>query len=243
LLDHFVPELMEATGLAGFAAVEVHDAGNTAVFELLETAGALVNARKAAFCILLAVDSYLSEDRLLLLDEARRIRSLRNVDGFIPGEAAVAMVLEPPARARMRRVGAIATITRLALGSEPHALTSDQQSSGTGLTQVLREVLDGVEPQGMWPWVLCDMNGESYRAFEWALAMARLPERLGTVGRLTHPADCMGDVGAAFGGVLLALSATGFLRGYAPAARSVLWTASDGSSRAAALVEATGVGS
>lgn len=242
LPDRFVPELMKATGLARFSAVEVCDAGSTAVFELLETAGALLGARKAAFCILLAVDSYLSEDRLLLLDEARRIRSRRNVDGFLPGEAAVAMVLEPVVRARTRQVEILATITRVAFGNEPQTLTSDRQSSGAGLTQALRQVLEGVEPPGMSPWVLCDMNGESYRGFEWGLTVARLPNRLGSVKRLTHPADCMGDVGAAFGGVLLGLSAEAFRRGYAPAARSVLWTASEGSSRAAALVEAAADG-
>jgi len=231
----FPGALQRAAGLRGFRAVCVRSSGHTAVFELLAEASALLAAGEVDACLLVAVDSYLSEDRLRPLDEAYRVKSERNVDGFVPGEAAVALLLEPLDAARRRGADVVAVISGVALGSEPRGILSDRQSTGAGLTSALREVLaEASEPA----WVLCDLNGESYRAFEWGLAVTRLPQQLGTVAGLTHPADCLGDVGAATGGVLLAVVAAAFRRGYAPARRVFLWTANEGSVRAAARVEA-----
>ncbi len=228
-------DLVRAAGLSGLAAVRTRSSGHTAVLEALGEAAALLEGGDVTKCLVVAADSYLSEERLRLLDESWRAKSERNVDGFVPGEAAAALVVEPLERARARGADVAAVVTALATGIEPRGIVSDRQSSGAGLADALRGVL-GEETAP--PWVLCDLNGEGYRAFEWGLMQTRLPRQLGTVARLTHPADCVGDVGAASGGVLLAVAAAAFRRGYAPARRAFLWTANDGDARAAARVEA-----
>ena len=246
--DRFLVDLMAAAGLPPMPVVRASAGGHTAVFELLEVAERLVEERQATSVILLAVDSYLTSDRLAALDGAWRLRSERNVDGFIPGEAAAALFLEPRAAVRRRGAREAAVLGAVGRADEASAslVTSELQSSGRGLGQAIDRAL--AEPAGPGaganagagpcPWVLCDLNGESYRSYEWGLAMARVPERLGSVGRLVHPADCLGDVGAASGAVLLGLAAAGFTRGYAPAGEALLWTASDGPARAALRVEA-----
>jgi 3-oxoacyl-[acyl-carrier-protein] synthase-1 len=85
--------------------------------------------------------------------------------------------------------------------------------------------------------VLCALNGESYRSFEWGLMRARLGAALGDVERLVHPAASLGDVGAATGGVLVACVVKALGRGYAASDAAVVWASSDGAGRAAALVE------
>jgi 3-oxoacyl-[acyl-carrier-protein] synthase-1 len=66
----------------------------------------------------------------------------------------------------------------------------------------------------------------------------RLHDQLGGVKHLLHPADCLGDVGAATGGVLLGLAARAFERGYALASRALLFVASDDGARAALTIAA-----
>ncbi len=238
LQQRFLPDLVAAAGLPEPPLARVRTGGHAAVFELLSEAERILTDEQAASVILLAVDSYLVPERLAWLDQAWRLRSERNVDGFIPGEAGGALLLEPQAAVRRRGALEAAVISAVARADEPNPITSDAQSTGRALGDAITRVVQGSSAAGPCAWVLCDLNGESYRAYEWGLAVARLPERLGSVGRLIHPADCIGDVGAASGAVLLGLAATGFARGYAPAGEALLWTASDGPARAAVRVEA-----
>ncbi|HXI56145.1 MAG TPA: hypothetical protein VNO55_08805 [Polyangia bacterium] len=233
-----VPELLHACGLPDFPVMRTVAGGHTAVFELIELAEKLLAQQQAASAIVLAVDSYLGGQRLALLDQAWRLRSARNVDGFVPGEAAAALFIETQTAARRRAGKVAALIGSVGRGSEPNLVTSDDQSTGRGLTDAIDQAFAESTTTGLCPWVLCDMNGESYRAYEWGLARTRIPARLGSVGRLVHPADCIGDVGAVTGAVLLGIAAGGFARNYAPAGEALLWTASDGPTRAAVCVEA-----
>jgi 3-oxoacyl-[acyl-carrier-protein] synthase-1 len=226
-----VPELCRRTGLA-FKVTRVSRAGRVGGLALLEEASALIGAREVQSAIVAGVDSYLSGDRMALLDRQHRLKSPRNVDGFIPGEAGAALYVEAPRRAEARRVPVLATVAALGLGEEPHPLRGDRQSSGRGLTEALRAV---VPAQARW--VLCDLNGESYRSFEWGVIRSRMGAPLGDVERLVHPAASLGDVGAATGPVLAACVAAAFQRGYAPADEAVLWASSDGAARAAVRIE------
>jgi 3-oxoacyl-[acyl-carrier-protein] synthase I len=229
--DVLVPELCRRTGL-GFATVRQLASGHTAVLELVAEAGALLGGGIEA-ALVVAVDSYLSPDRLQELDAAYRFKSRRNVDGFCPGEAAAAVLLESPRRARLRAAQPAAMIDAVGVGREPQPwLGSDRVSTGAGLSEALRGAL-GTERAG---WALCDLNGESYRAFEWGVALTRLGEELAGLARVVMPVATLGDVGAATGGVLLATALEAYRRRWSPAKRALLWTASDGAERAAARI-------
>ena len=58
-------------------------------------------------------------------------------------------------------------------GEEPQTIGGDRESSGRGLTHALRAALAGGASHAP-RWVLCDLNGESYRSFEWGIARARV---------------------------------------------------------------------
>lgn len=226
LAGTFVPALCQRAGLE-LRVTRVSQAGRAGGIALLAEAAALLASREVDRIILAGVDSYLSRDRLEALDARCRLKSPRGVDGFIPGEAASALLLETPRHAEARRAPVLCTLAGLGLGDEPETLRGDRCSSGRGLTAALR----AAAPEGA-RWVLCDLNGESYRAFEWGVVQARVG--LGDVGRLVLPALGLGDVGAATFGVLASSVAAAFARGYAPADEALVWAASDGPLRGAA---------
>jgi 3-oxoacyl-[acyl-carrier-protein] synthase-1 len=213
-------------GLPDWAGAAVLTHGAAAAFELVAQAAAALAQGHADACLLLGVDSWLVGDALGGLDRAERLKSTRNVDGFVPGEGACALLLEPATAAGAR---ALLRVGPVGLGHEPQPLTSDRQSSGAGLVSALRGTGGLGRPA---PLVLCDLNGESYRAFEWGLVLARLAGDLEPAA-LVHPADCLGDVGAATGPFLLALACAAFLRGHAGAAHALAFTASDEGARSA----------
>ncbi len=80
------------------------------------------------------------------------------------------------------------------------------------------------------------MNGEPYRADEFAYTIVRHGGRFVDASDFLTPADCWGDVGAASGPLFVVLAATSGQRGYAKGALTLFWTSSDSGERCAALV-------
>jgi 3-oxoacyl-[acyl-carrier-protein] synthase-1 len=235
IAEKLVPDLLHACALPPFPVTRVSAGGHTAAFQLLVDSQEILDKGEADTVVLLAVDSYFSSERLQLLDEEWRLKSARNVDGFVPGEAAAALLLQS-ASSKHPAQPSQAILHAPGFADEQNPTNSDRQSTGRALSGAIDKALAGAAP-GPCPWVACDMNGESYRAYEWGLALSLLPDRLGHVTHLAHPADCIGDVGAATGALLIALACSGFLRGYAPSREALLWTASDARTRAALRIE------
>ncbi|MEP7125772.1 MAG: hypothetical protein ABJE95_32880 [Byssovorax sp.] len=230
LAETFVAQLSRRTGLV-LKTTRQSLSGHAAGVELLAEASALLASGEVQSCVVAGVDSYLDRDRMALLDGAYRLKSPRNVDGFCPGEAAAAVLLEDP---RHRRSGAPrATISAIGLGLEPEPMRSDKVSTGKGLVAALRGALPAEKSPDF---LLCDLNGESCRAFEWGVAQARLGARLEGLGRAVMPARSLGDVGAATTPLLLTLAVEAFERGWAPGAEAMIFTASEGPLRGAARV-------
>jgi 3-oxoacyl-[acyl-carrier-protein] synthase I len=237
----YVRALLDRAGLDGFAAIELDRSGHAGALRLLSTAGELLAAGRARRCIVLGVDSYLSADRIAALDRSFRLRSTRSPDGFLPGEAGAALLLEPLPLARPDRADEpprepLAFVRAPSIALEPASIKGERVSSGAGLQQALEGAL------GSWPaatpvaWALCDLNGESYRAFEWAIVRTRLADRLSAIRRLWHPAEATGDIGAATAAVLLGIVAAAFQRGAAPAERALVFVGCDRGERAAVTV-------
>ena len=142
LPGNFVDRLCTDTGL-GFKTVHENQSGRTGIFELLAEASRLLAANDHSYCWLLGVDSYLSEHRMTLWDQNWRLRSERNTDGFIPGEAAGALLVETLEHAHARSACTLATIEAMAFADETQPQTSQQASTGTGLCDVLAPVIPG----------------------------------------------------------------------------------------------------
>jgi 3-oxoacyl-[acyl-carrier-protein] synthase-1 len=219
----------------------VRQEGSSAMIAAAAKATAQIAAGETSLALVAGVDSYFDDATMRALDQAGRLRSERNVDGFIPGEAAVMLVLESDAGARASGADILARVTGFGEGHEPRAITSERFSTGAGLAAAIERALAGrTNPRGeLWP--IGDLNGESYRAQEWGLMLSRLDDCLGTkhstMAPLWHPASSTGDVGAASGGLQMALACHGFMRENALSDTALIWCASDGGERAACVLE------
>lgn len=213
----------------------VECSGRAAGLSLLKRALDDMNANVCDGALVGGVDSLIREPVAKRLNGERRIKSNREPQGLIPGEGAAFIYLESEARARQRGQTPMARVLSAALGDEPSAMR-ELANRGTGLSTALRRAR-AEAPLSRMPLVICDLNGERPRHLEWMLAGARAFGDLEGDLEIWHPADCIGDCGAAAGPLSLLWGAVALSRGYAPAAPAAVWGASDGGLRAAAILD------
>ncbi len=175
----------------GSLSVDGHVAGIAAV-------GAAVNAltnHAADLCIVLASDSWIDIDVLEALDSARQLHSLGQTWGFTPGEGAAALVLARRGHA-LSDVPVLALIDGVATAREENVLGSQSVCTAVGLSTAVAAVLSANALVGH---TFCDLNGETYRADEFAFTMTRVSDRFADPSAFTAAASTWGDVGAASG--------------------------------------------
>lgn len=229
----FIPLLCERLDLHNFKIIKSCQNGHSGMFSLINDAILQLNSGELDYCIVGGVDSWLFEERLKLLDLSWRIKSDRNVDGFIPGEAAFFIMLEKSENVITRKDVPLSQISAIAEGHELQTINSEQQSTGIGLATALTKVIENEELNYSYDWVISDLNGESYRAFEWGLMLSRLGKPLENIKAIDHPAGICGDIGAATGGLLVACATQAYQKGYNIADKALLWSSSDSGQRMA----------
>ncbi|QSQ22273.1 hypothetical protein JY651_45320 [Pyxidicoccus parkwayensis] len=207
--------------------------GHCALAEALKHAEADVAAHRVDRVVVLAADSYLDGESLEWLQDKGRLQSATHSSGTQPGEAGTALLLEADTVARARgaerggRVRAVATEEASTEDVMPEAL-------GRALAEVARRVLPREKPfRGD---VLLDLNGEDWKGKAWGSAQMYLTrehldfERC----RLTVPAECLGEVGAASAPLAVGVAVGAFLQGHNPEGEALVLSLSD-SGRVAAV--------
>lgn len=217
--------------------VRTFDSGHVGSLLAIEQAMLKICENPSKRCIVVGIDSYLEKRTLELLDEKSRLKSERNRFGFVPGEAASAVLLESFQEATKRKAPVFAEIEGIGHSSEENSYLSNQPASGQGLSSVILKAWPSADDEDQVNWVCNDLNGENYRAREWGLCIVKLQYRFKDLRFVWHPADCWGDIGAATGTALLALVGRSFERGYAPTNRCLVWTSSDEGERAAVVLK------
>jgi 3-oxoacyl-[acyl-carrier-protein] synthase-1 len=204
-----VEELIPLHGLAGFPAA--HAGGLAAMAQAV----ADLNAGRARVALVCGVDSLLDSNRLASLFESGCLLGGRQGSGLIPGEAAACLVVERADQARQRGARPLATLGPVALGRDPHPLGADVPVDGSALSDVFRNAVESSGGGKLFGEVLIDLTGERARFLEWATVETRCLHAVPKPWLLEHPADCLGDVGAAFGPLAAGLAARACERGYA----------------------------
>lgn len=216
---------------------QVFPLGHAAIFQALQSAIADLQTGHVRYAIVGGVDTYLDEATLEWLADINRLKTDRNVIGIIPGEGAAFVVLEGRTAALARGASPLARVDGPATAMEPHGIYAGTPSRGEGLTIALQRTLAAVPDGGAdTAVVLCDLNGERYRATEWGLTFFRA---LGAVQRspaVWHPATSTGDTGAAAGAINLAFGAFAVAKGYARPEQVLLWGSSDEGLRGSAYL-------
>jgi 3-oxoacyl-[acyl-carrier-protein] synthase-1 len=186
-------------------------------------------ARGIEACAIVGVDTMLTAGTVAHYGAASRLLMARNSDGFIPGEAAAAVLLMSPRRQRQGLA-----VSGMGLGQEPAPMDSELPLRGDGMTAAVKAALaDAGVSYEMIDYRIADVSGEQYRFKEITLALARSMLVRRAELDLWHPAECVGEVGAAVGPMMLAVAATAGAKGYAPGPGALLHLSADGNQRAA----------
>lgn len=212
--------------------------GRAAAMMALELALNALDSDPTRPVIVGGVDTFLDLKLLAALDAEGRILGSNVMDGFLPGEGAAFLVLSHPSLAGESGVASISARAAASFSDGGHR-TGPEPARGEGLAEAidtLRSRLTGAVPAVAT--TFAGLNGESFDAKLWGVARVRHAGFFAPSMVLEHPADCCGDAGAALGAILLALAATA-LKDRQRAGPALVWAASDGESRACALLSAS----
>lgn len=177
------------------------------------------------------VDTYQDYDLLLQLDAQDRIKTEDATDSFIPGEAAGMLLLTGKPELAQTFGGFKIGLFAPGLAHEPGHLYSEATYTGDGLANAVRLAIGESNGQRIQA-VYSSMNGEHFWAKEYGVAMLRNKEALIEDPSHEHPADCLGDTGAAAGAVLIGVAGLTMARWGKPR-HSLIYCSSDHGQRAA----------
>lgn len=143
------------------------------------------------------------------LDERNRLKSANAQDAFVPGEAAAFMLVGRTAELA-RAVGAHPVqIAAPAWGESPAHWYNEEPDSGETLHQVMQLAITNAQKLTgkshlRVDHVMSSMNGESFWAKEYGVAVTRLKDEFKEDFTLLHPFEFTGDLGCISGLFLLA---------------------------------------
>ena len=227
-----VQELSQRLGIPQHPSSAVITNGRVGGVEAIRWAGEFID-QGYPYCLVAGVDTFLVGETLATFEAQRRLRTSQNSDGFIPGEAGAAVLLgpagdQPPKQVRCLGIG---------FGRERATVDSEEPLRADGLAAALRAALadagctyDDVDYR------LTDASGEQYVFKEAALAIARTMQKVKAEFDIWHPADCIGEVGAAVVPIVLSVAKMASDKGYAPGAGVLCHFGNDEGARAAMIV-------
>lgn len=191
-------------------------------------------------CVVAGVESYLSAPETLeWLEENDQLHGagpLNNAWGFIPGEAAGAVLLMTEAAQTRLQLAPMARLLSVGRAVEQNRIKTQTVCVGEGLTAAFREALSGLPSGYKVSDVYCDMNGEPYRADEFGFAALRTKEWFESASDFVAPADCWGDVSAASTPLHIMLAAIAGRKSYAKGALAFVWASSESGERGSAVL-------
>lgn len=211
---------------------QIFSLGHAGVFYALQAAKADLAAGHIQYAIVGGVDSYLDEATLEWLTDINRLKTDSTINGIIPGEGSAFVVVETRETAVVRGSSCLARLDGIATAVESNGIYADTPCRGDGLTNTLQLTFGGLPDHGVdTALVVCDLNGERYRALEWGLTLGRALAAVRRLPAIWHPAGSIGDTGAAAGPINLALGTVAVAKGYARPGQVLVWGSSDDGQR------------
>lgn len=177
--------------------------GHVSVAVALKHAQQLLQEINIKHVLIAATDSMLVWPTLAHYQENERLLTSQNSNGFIPGEAGAALVIEPlHAKPEPQLI-----CHGLGFGVEKAHVESEEPLRADGLTTAIKDSLsDAGYGESKLDFRITDISGGHYSFKEASLAFSRINR---TNERkefdIWHPADCIGDVGAVIGPVMIAV--------------------------------------
>jgi 3-oxoacyl-[acyl-carrier-protein] synthase-1 len=209
--------------------------GRAGLAAALAQAVGLLQDAQHPYVLLAGVDSYLDAATINQYLHDERLQVPGNSDGFIPGEAAAAVLLH--------KVDATDTgvhITGYGQGQESGRPDGSVPSRAQGLSQAIRAAFsNSTQSYTEMEFRISDQNGEAFFAREAANAMTRVAPTGGQKLPLLTMADCLGEVGAATGPAMLAYLSKLMPHNASPGQSGLLHLANDDGLRCAVVLHYT----
>lgn len=190
--------------------------------------------RRGDYCLIAGVDNYLVAGTLAAYEEQSRLLTSLNHDGFIPGEAGAAILVGLPNKARSTSIHCLG----VGQGHEQATVLSEQPLKADGLVFAIKEALaDAGCSMGDLDFRITDLSGEQYGFKEASLALTRILRVRKERFDIWHPADCVGEVGAAIMPVMLGVLLAATRKKYSLGSMVLCHGAKDSGERVAVVVK------
>lgn len=221
----FLEHLQVQTGFRFDPNSKVFPMGRAGAFCALEYAFRFLESSDQELVLLGGVDTYWDAMTLATFARDKRLLTANGgADGFVPGEGAGFILLSKNEYIENKR-----QVCRPGLSEEPGHIYSDEHYKGEGLSLAFRQAIQSSKIKNI-SHIYSSLNGESYGAKEYGVALTRNSSVINGNIQHTHPGDCYGDLGAASGVSLLAIASVN------STVPSLCYSSSDGAFRGAACV-------
>ncbi|MHC2300748.1 3-oxoacyl-ACP synthase [Rhizobium mongolense] len=203
----------------------------------LEQARRILEAGEAPYVMIAGVDSYLTAEAIAYYLANARLLAPSNPNGFIPGEAAAALLCMRSQNSGLRLFG-------LGLAREQAFIynAEDRPLRGDGMTSAYRAALQetGIEMSRL-GYRISDLIGEQYWFKQSALASLRLVRGAHGFQDIWSPAESIGNIGAAVVPLMIGMAFTAASKGYAAGDPVLVDASNDAGACGAAILAARSV--
>jgi len=210
--------------------------GRAGGFQAIDMAFRYFEATGNDYVLVGGIDTCLDLYLLATLDKDTRILTEDRQDGFVPGEASgFLLLMSESAQKRMSDV-AFTAIYPPGLANEAGHRYSQEPYRGDGLSEAFRHAIANADVKTnrlSITSLYSSMNGEGLAAKEYGVAVTRNQSEFAENIQHNHPADCFGDIGAAFVPVLAGIIANHKRR---PNQATLVYCSSDQQLRGAMVV-------
>lgn len=191
--------------------------------------------------LIISVDSLINNASLAyyggdMYGEGCRLLTDTNSNGFIPGEAATAILLSKP-------IGEENEVVISGVGTARETATiynEEELLRSEGLSKAIMEASDQAQlPIHETSFRVGSMSGEEYFFDEATLAQIKTLKQKIPDHPLWHPADSIGEVGAAIGGAMVIQTYYAMINGYASGDNALCHISNDDELRGAFIVQHT----
>lgn len=200
----------------------------------IQKAADLIASKKVRYCIVAAVDSLVQQDLVAYYLEQRRILTPMNSNGFSPGEAGSAILVEAAGASEQGELEFIG----VGLSWEKAAIESEIPLRGDGLADAIGRALKmaGLTVEDM-NYRITDIDGEHYQFKEMIFALTRYQRKVRQdLFDIWHPMEFVGNVGAAIGPIALGIALHASQHKYGPGPRIMCSVCNDDGERGVMLV-------
>jgi 3-oxoacyl-[acyl-carrier-protein] synthase-1 len=229
--DGFARKLISYSNLPAGTKFETVQYGRPSGFVALERANRILRKSPEAHVLIVGADSLLTGPSIANFIRQQRLLCGSNANGFIPGEAAAAVLCTggPPKQLAMSGVGLARELAYL-YNEDELPLRAD------GMTNAYRAALEasGITFDRI-DYRISDLTGEAYFFKQTALSMQRLLREHRELQELWTPAECVGNVGAAAVPLMIAWALEAAKKRYAPGNPVLIEAAGDDGTCGAAV--------